>query len=212
MKQINDISLRCPCCNEIRKYGNLGHLKKWHSQHQSPWILTPIESAEQGFLQWACDKCIEDNKAIVGRPDKQNVIGITHPYFVYYDQERTCSTCGINFIFSKEEQQYWYEELNFITWSEAKDCKDCRKAKREPKQRNTKISTLIKNLEPSDLNQIEELVGLYLEINKVEKAKYFLAIGKKNTKDNINNETNERLDRLKEKITTHNNGYTQCGG
>lgn len=207
MNKIDNISLRCPCCNEIRKYGNLENLRKWHSQHQSPWILTPIESAEQGFLQWSCDTCLKDGKAIIGRPEKQNVNGITHPYFTYYDQQRKCSTCGIEFNFSKEEQQYWYEELKFITWSEAKDCKDCRKAKREPKERNIKISNLIKNLEPSNLNQIEELVGLYLEIGKVEKAKYFLAIGKKNNKDKISNELKERLDRIKRKITTHNNGY-----
>lgn len=198
---MNNISLKCPSCNEIKTHENLEHLIKWNSQHKSTYILSPIESAKQGFLQWACDECIKEKKAIQGKPEKQYINGITHPFFAYYNKERKCSSCGDKFIFTKKQQQYWYEELKFITWSDAKDCENCRKKKRNSKEINTKISNLIQNLEPDNLNHIEKLVQLYLEIDKREKAKYFLAIGRKNVKDN--DEAKKRLERIKEKITAH---------
>ena len=203
MKSIKTILLRCPCCKEIRSYDNFKHLIEWHSQYKSAYILSPVESAEQGFLQWACDKCMKEKRAIEGKPEKQSVKGITQPLFAYYNQERKCANCGDKFIFTKEEQQYWYEELKFTTWSDAKDCKKCRKESRKIKERNTKISNLIKDLKPDNLNQIEILIQLYLEINKIEKAKYFLAVGRKNVKDKNNNETKERLERIEEKIAAH---------
>lgn len=204
MKQLNDVAIECPCCNEIRRYGHLEHLRKWHVQHDNPGILSPIESAESGFLQWACDECIKKRKAIVGKPDRQNVIGITHPYLAYYDQQRTCSTCGIAFTFSKEEQQHWYEELKFVTWSDAKDCKDCRKTKRGEKERNKRIAELLQELQPEDLDRIEELVQLYLEIDHVEKAKYFLAITRKHVRKSEDAEVKAKWNRLREKILSHN--------
>jgi len=203
MNQLNSLELKCPCCNATRRYGNLDQLRKGNAQHQSTRLLSPVAAAKNGFLHWACDNCIKKKKAIIGRPDQQNVIGTTLPFFAYYDQHLTCSTCKTAFTFTKEEQQYWYEDLKFITWSTPIDCKACRKAKRLPKKQNTKLSDLIKKLEPDNLNQIEDLIHLCLEMHKVEKAKYFFAMGKKHNKEKNSKETKERLQKIKENITNY---------
>lgn len=146
----------------------------------------------------------------MGEPEQQNWGGFTYPYFAYYDQQKVCVTCRQYFVFSKEEQQYWYEQLKFFVCSEAKDCPKCRKDKRIPRVRNTKISSLVKNLEKDNIDQVEQLIDLYLEIDKVDKAKYYLAIVRKNL-DKTNNEITVRLNKVKEKITTHTMGANKSG-
>ncbi|WP_299611175.1 zinc-ribbon domain containing protein [uncultured Aquimarina sp.] len=197
-------TLTCPCCRKKRQLKEFEQLEKLNKQYVFDYLISVFESAKYGYLQWACDDCLKRGIAINGKPEKQNWGGFTYPYFAFYDQEKKCSTCEQDFIFTKQEQIYWYEQLKFIVWSKPKDCASCRKEKREPKSRNTKISNLVKNLEKDNIDQVEELIDLYLDINKVEKAKYYLALIRKNLKKEINVVLEQRLIKIKEKITMHN--------
>lgn len=114
------------------------------------------------------------------------MVGFTHPFFAYYDRQFTCATCSHEFVFRKEEQQYWYEELQFITWSYAKDCPTCRKNKRAPNLRSQRIQTLVEAIDPTDFQQIEALIGLYLELHNFDKANFYLGLFKRYTTSNGN--------------------------
>lgn len=197
------ITLICPCCNISRYPEQYQKLKEFNEQHSYEHMISVIDSAKQGFLHWACDKCLEDKRAILGSPDIQNWGGFAYPYFAFYDDVKQCKTCGNKFIFSKEEQQHWFQVLKFIVWSEARNCKDCRKQERDSRTRNSKISKLVKNLSKNNIDQAERLIELYLEINNVDKAKFYFAILRKTFDSKKDNELKDRLDKIDRKIKGH---------
>jgi ribosomal protein L28 len=77
-------------------------------------------------IHWACNACIRSNKAILADPKKQTFCDC-YPYYAYFDETRKCSECGRQYVFTKEEQQYWYETLRFWVQSRPKKCKECYK-------------------------------------------------------------------------------------
>ena len=197
------ITLICPCCNISRHPEQYQKLKEFNEQHKYEHMISVIDSAKEGFLHWACDKCLEDKKALLGKPDIQNWGGFAYPYFAFYDIAKQCETCGKKFIFSKEEQQHWFEVLKFIVWSDAKNCKDCRKQLKVTRTRNTKISELVKNLSKNNIDQAENLIELYLEIDKVDKAKFYFAILGKTFDSKKDKQLKDRLDKIDRKIKEH---------
>lgn len=44
----------------------------------------------------------------------------------YIDATFRCSRCGEYFVFTADEQRFWYEELGFWIDSQPKHCKQCR--------------------------------------------------------------------------------------
>ena len=69
------------------------------------------------------------NTAIVANTARQNrpTIPVTH----YFDVRRRCRACGRPFLFFAEEQQYWYEELQFPLEADCVRCVECRAGVRE---------------------------------------------------------------------------------
>lgn len=178
-------------------------LNKFNKQYRYKHMITVLKSAKEGHLQWACDRCLKKKLALRGHPRLQNWGGFAYPYFAFYDQHKVCTTCHLDFAFKKEEQEYWYEKMQFIVWSFPKDCAACRKQNRAPKVRNTKISHLVKNLQKDNIEQVEQLIELYLEIDKIEKAKYYLALVRKNSDYSNNSDLRLRLESIKERISIH---------
>src|SRR5687768_689005 len=86
-------SLICPCCKISRYQSEYLHLKEFNDQYKFDYMFSVIESAKQNFLHWACDKCLEEKKAILGTPKLQNWGGFAYPYFAFYDEEKNCQTC-----------------------------------------------------------------------------------------------------------------------
>lgn len=189
----------CPCCKRYRNKSHVTSLIHWHRQHKFFHLISIIGAARQELLNWACDECLSKKIAIQGNPENQNWGGFAYPFFAYYDQEKICETCKTKFIFSKEEQKYWYEGLKFIVWSTPKNCLTCRKAIREPKEMNKILSELIKNLQPDNIDQLESIIDIYLKLDKIEKAKYYFSIVRKNIKP----EMQKRLETIKQKINNY---------
>ncbi|MEM6803170.1 MAG: zinc-ribbon domain containing protein [Bacteroidota bacterium] len=136
------------------------------------------------MYQWACDDCIENEKALVGNPQKQFYTftypwDTASPFFAYYDKHFSCQTCKEKFTFSKEEQQYWYEELNFVVYSKPINCADCRKKIRSSKNLNKTLSELLREGKPEDLNKLQRIAEIYHEMGKPEKMKTYLAEAEK---------------------------------
>jgi hypothetical protein len=63
--------------------------------------------------------------AILADPSRQN--NPTYPATHYYDLERVCRDCKRPFIFFAEEQQHWYEGLQFPLDADCVRCPECRK-------------------------------------------------------------------------------------
>jgi len=55
------------------------------------------------------------------------------PRHWYIDATFVCSRCGHNFLFSAEEQRFWYEELRFFVDSQPRQCQECRSELRQLK-------------------------------------------------------------------------------
>lgn len=136
------------------------------------------------FYQWACDTCIRDNKAIKARPEKQFHTftypwDAASPYLAYFDINFTCNTCKKDFTFSKEEQKFWYEDLQFVVYSKPVNCKSCRASIREGKNLNTELSQLLQEGQPHDIEQLERIAEIYQQMGKVEKMKAYLKAAQK---------------------------------
>jgi hypothetical protein len=48
------------------------------------------------------------------------------PRHWYVNATFACSRCGKDFLFSAEEQRFWYEELRFYVDSQPRQCQECR--------------------------------------------------------------------------------------
>ncbi len=176
----------CPCCNELKvkdvsiRNRQLKQLEDenlvWYADN--PWNGGITELLRNGHFSWACDTCIKNQRAIVGRIEYQTYCDHP-PYLAYMDQEKSCLKCGDKFVFDKEEQQYWYEELKFWVQSTPKHCKSCRKEIKKEKVLNTKLSQLIGNSDKEDPKVLIEISQIYFEMEKMGKGKYYAILAKK---------------------------------
>ncbi len=122
-----------------------------------------------------CDHCIMSQKAILANASKQTSFGMKGAFFAYIDENHKCSTCREPFVFTKEEQQHWYETLQIETDVEVKNCPPCRKKIRKQKASATKFTRLMENLDEQDTDQLTLVVDGFLERNNVPKAKFYLS-------------------------------------
>ncbi|MDJ1503651.1 zinc-ribbon domain containing protein [Xanthocytophaga agilis] len=125
-------------------------------------------------MDWACDECLQNGKAIKGDPTKQ-LFCHAPPHFAYFDKEKECRVCKETFVFTKSEQQYWYDHLNFWVQATRIYCLKCQSAKKQ----QDRISQLLNNFDYLDIEKLKEVVALYLTQGNYEKAKYHLTRGKK---------------------------------
>ena len=56
------------------------------------------------------------------------------PRHWYVDATFKCVECGSEFVFTSEEQRFWFEDLKFFVDSQAKRCPACRKKGRVQKR------------------------------------------------------------------------------
>ncbi|MEM7182847.1 MAG: zinc-ribbon domain containing protein [Spirochaetota bacterium] len=184
--------LYCPCCQkdvDREKYTQLVKLEEIVVNKEAhPWrpqLGWAVAAAQSRNLQWACDPCLKGGVAKAGRPWLQLFCDL-NPYFAYTDKTIPCVTCKQDFIFSKAEQIHWYEKLQFWVQSVPKNCPTCRKKIRQDKNRNTEISEIVQHikedLQAVSVEKILQLVELYVEIDKIDKAKYYLSLARKKAK------------------------------
>ncbi len=131
--------------------------------------------AQKNKVDWACDICLQQKRALRGKPKRQLFCDIT-PHFAYSDKQVICCDCGINFQFSKEEQAHYYEKLVFWIQAERVRCDACQALKKT----RERLSQLLVNPDYNDLEQVKEIIAIRLNLKQYQQAKQFLAIGKKN--------------------------------
>lgn len=187
------MKVKCPCCRQKIGRGQLKRLSTLlpfdgmmmirGKDHVGSFMKVVTYSSI--LYQWACDDCLDSKKAILANPRKQyhtfnHPMDAASPYLAYFDKRFTCEQCGEPATFSKEEQQYWYEQLRFVVFSRPKFCQACRKEIRAQKALNTELSELLKEEATlSDKVKLLRVAEIYMEMDKPEKAKYYLAMAGK---------------------------------
>ena len=169
----------CPCCKGKVSIKDCSLFVKSHDDFRIPkplyhkttiaemWPKVPV-----GF-RWSCDACVIQKKAIAARPLLQNYnTQWDMPSLMYFDKGTTCKTCKGDFVFTKEEQQFWYEKLRFIIYSFPKECPKCRKHKRAMIAQNNRLMELTA-IEDKTAVQLKELTEIYHEIGSEEKARMY---------------------------------------
>lgn len=130
--------------------------------------------AKNGQVDWACDNCLQTQRAIKGDPKKQLFCDFA-PHFAYFDKSGNCRDCGVSFVFSKTEQQHWYEQLGFWVQAEKVRCDACQQLKRQ----RDRFSQLMAANDYTNLSEVREIVAFYLAGKEYQKVRQFLALGKK---------------------------------
>jgi len=70
------------------------------------------------------------------------------PKYFYVDENHTCVQCGTVFVFSAEDQQYWYESIQFSVNAHPYRCPACREQKKSARlviERVGKAKELVKH-------------------------------------------------------------------
>lgn len=182
----------CPCCEKTKGKSDTTAINRVIEslfKNEKVWFELFLgknrDVAFKNFTssnKWACDTCIDLGLAVEATIEYQLFCDYI-PFASYYDKQQKCHSCKCIFVFSKEEQVYWFESLKFWVQSEAINCKSCRKIKRERKARisnaQTKISLLLPNLNIEDENQLQDLIQLYRETESINQVRKYSAMLKK---------------------------------
>jgi hypothetical protein len=90
------------------------------------WLLPahwPRYATEE-YYSWSMERMPEG--AIPADWSKHRPHNSYGPLFWYQDKTKQCRDCGVEFVFSKEEQKHWYEDLKIPIYADAVSCKNCR--------------------------------------------------------------------------------------
>ena len=87
------------------------------------------------------------------------------PRHWYIDAVFGCRDCKKDFIFTANEQKFWYEERQFWIDSQPKRCPSCRKSERRRRALRKQYDTMIKNvLGRCSLDKKKEVVEIIDEL------------------------------------------------
>ena len=120
------------------------------------------------WLQWACDDCLGAGRAVEAKPWMQTY-GYGFARFAYFNETKTCTDCGQEFLFSASEQAYWYETLQFSPYSVPKQCTECRKTRRKVKGAHLELGRIHAQFNGS-IEEMVQLADLYMAIGNAPKA------------------------------------------
>ena len=180
--------LTCPCCRRQVDHRRMrltfalfpfdGMLSTAGAGPEAAFV--EILGQQPEFYQWACDDCLNSGRALRANPRNQFYTfrypwDVAQPYFAYFDKQRTCTDCGQDFIFTKEEQQHWYEELRFVVYSVPNQCPACRKQRRQARNLNRELSELLRAGVPDEIAPLQRIAEIYAALDKPEKEKAYRA-------------------------------------
>ena len=191
----------CPCCSTKRSKSETLQLNEfvqklfeWYPRWCESWYGDNENKAYKFYTSsqngWACDVCIREGLVLVGNAREQEFLDWP-PYFTYRDETHRCRNCEKEFLFSKEEQKYWYETLKFWVQSDAVNCKTCRAEKRERRKEireaQKKLEKLIPKLNSQNIEELERVIELYQTTDSWKKVKHYSGILNKLRNHIINN-------------------------
>lgn len=179
MKHKKNKSAKCKCCGLMKDKLDvsicLSVLKNVDFIKDSDQKFDLYESLIDNSFEWACDKCINDKRALIANPSQQK--DTYSPYLTYYSVNLNCKKCGNEFTFTKEEKKLWYEELKFFRESVPLNCLNCRKEIRIFKIQNKILSQILKkDVEEMSIEELSQITKIYYEWDKTDKFNFYSKI------------------------------------
>ena len=86
------------------------------------------------------------------------------PHYFYIDKTYRCIDCEIEFVFSAQEQKYWYETVKFNVSIQPMRCLNCRRTKRTQRTLRNQLATTSSQIQdnPDDVEIIlAYIIALY---------------------------------------------------
>ncbi len=175
---------KCPCCSTERHRTEvqtciaiLEKVERQTYKHYKEMELDQytFQSLMNANIEWACDHCLKQKKAILSIPDAQETPWT--PHLAYFDTPLRCSSCKNEFLFKKEEKKVWYESFKFPIKVQPDNCLDCRRKKRKHNAENKTLSDILKKseMEITD-DELAEIIRIYTSWDNPKKAKYYQSV------------------------------------
>ncbi|MFK8102174.1 MAG: zinc-ribbon domain containing protein [Saprospiraceae bacterium] len=179
MKKKKVKGYRCPACRQYRYQSELsialkilqGYYRVTMPSYYSSFKNEIIESFTNEDMDWACDDCFQQKRAIPAVPSA--IFDGGEPHLAHYDTALTCERCAVDFTFSKSEKKFWFEGLKFHADARPKNCVACRKLVRAEKKDNSRLSELLSQTEVLTKSEYAEIAAIYDRMGKEEKKRMY---------------------------------------
>lgn len=115
-----------------------------------------------------------------GDPSRQ-VFGLGGPALVFGPLEKRCRACGVDFVFTAEEQRHWYETLGFFLDATAVRCSSCRVKRRRLEQARRAWELALKGVDStatSHVAVVEAGLGLLEHGGQVKREKLLMHVSR----------------------------------
>lgn len=175
----------CPCCKIEKGKGGLSRASTGLSQVNGLLIQVTDQTQDTNdpllrlvsFDRWACDDCLQSGRAIPGNPSQQRQ---EHPmahdpeYLAFRDvNKKACQDCNQAFVFTKEEQLFYYQTLGHSRSARAIRCLACRRARREEHRPARELGEMLENGELRSEAYRDQVIENYRLLGREDKARYF---------------------------------------
>ncbi len=175
--------ITCPCCRSTVTERNIGQALR--DIRKVSGIYIPYDSKQNNlelallnnYQRWACNDCLQTGKAIKADPDRQpNGSFMSHDteYLAFWDSNWIdCRDCGESFVFSKEDQLFYYQTLGKVRDARAVRCLACRKALKEKHRPARELGEMLENGKLKQEADRDRVIANYRALGREDKARYF---------------------------------------
>lgn len=129
------------------------------------------------FDRWACDDCLKAGLALAADPAQQrseHAMAHDPEYLAFRDvPKNACVDCSQPFVFTKEEQLFYYQTLGHSRLARGIRCLECRRARREEHRPARELGEMLKNGELLSEAFRERVIENYRLLGREDKARYF---------------------------------------
>lgn len=144
-----------------------------------------------------CRECVRQGRAVPADPEKQDFPVMEGPYRAWFDQGRVCGYCGQEFVFTAQDQRFWYEERRIPLHVVPVGCPSCRRRVRQQKRANRLLAERLRELAPDSAPGLQEVADLEVQVGSVSRALEFLRRALKHAADSeISTALRGRIERL----------------
>jgi rubrerythrin len=167
----------CPSCKKERDVDAQDGLRRaeaaWSSRAaMREGGMRDLALASRPNWFWACDACLRSGRALSANVDRQH-LGLGTPFAAYVDRPFRCEDCGVDSLFSAQEQAYWFETLGFLIWVYPKQCPSCRANRRIQKRTRAELAAMLDGVDAADPAQLEAIARAYEKLGSSKKAAEF---------------------------------------
>ncbi|MFK8163125.1 MAG: zinc-ribbon domain containing protein [Lewinella sp.] len=184
-KKKNTSSVICPCCQAQRRRAEVAQAIAGLPGVNGLMIQVtkPEQNPEDPLLRlgsfdrWACDDCLQTKLALAGNPTlqrKEHPMAHDPEYLAFRDvPKKACQDCDQPFVFTKEEQLFYYQTLGHSRSARAVRCLDCRRARREEHRPARELGEMLENGELKSEDFRDRVIENYRLLGREDKARYF---------------------------------------